>query len=329
MNQVIEVSTSIILRVIITLIVLWFLYVIRDVIWLFLIAIIITAALDPVIKFVQNFLRASRGFSVVYVYILFFMVLVSIIAFIGPLLAEQFEQLGKVLPQFIGQFTSDNIAIPQDISFGDVSQKFVQLMSNPFSTTVGLLTTVISMVAVISMSFYMSLEEDGLKKSLLVITPKKYEQYMESLINRIQENFGRWMVGQVITMIFVGVLYYFALILLGVSYAPVLAIIGGLLEIIPYFGPIIASIPAILFGIMVDPMIGVMVAIAYFVINMIENHFLIPKIMNKAVGLNPVLIILALLIGGKIAGVVGIFLAVPVAGAIGLFIKDIMKKRVR
>ncbi len=80
---------------------------------------------------------------------------------------------------------------------------------------------------------------------------------------------------------------------------------------------------------MVDPMIGVMVTIAYFVINMIENHFLIPKIMNKAVGLNPVLIILALLIGGKIAGVVGIFLAVPVAGAIGLFIKDIMKKRVR
>ena len=129
-------------------------------------------------------------------------------------------------------------------------------------------------------------------------------------------------------MVFVGVLYYIALTLLGISYAPVLAIIGGLLEIIPYFGPIIASIPAILFGIMVDPMIGAMAAVAYFVINMIENHFLIPKIMNKAVGLNPVLIILALLIGGKIAGVVGIFLAVPIAGAIGLFIKDVMNKKV-
>ncbi len=328
MNQVIEVSTGIILRVIIIFIVMWFLYIIRDVIWLFLMAIIITAALDPVIRFVQNFLRAPRGFSVVYVYILFFIVLVSIIAFIGPLLAEQFEQLGKVLPQFIGQFTSDNMVIPQDISFGDVSQKIVQLMSNPFSTTVGLLTTIISIIAVISMSFYMSLEEDGLKKSLLIITPKKYTQYITSLIDRIQENFGRWMVGQIITMIFVGVLYYITLVLLGVSYAPVLAIIGGLLEIIPYFGPITASIPAILFGIMIDPMIGVMVAVAYFVINMIENHFLIPKIMNKAVGLNPVFVILALLIGGKIAGIVGIFLAVPVAGAIGLFIKDVMEKKI-
>jgi predicted PurR-regulated permease PerM len=71
-----------------------------------------------------------------------------------------------------------------------------------------------------------------------------------------------------------------------------------------------------------------MVAIAYFVINLIENHFLIPKIMNKAVGLNPVLIILALLIGGKIAGIVGIFLAVPIAGAIGLFVRDVMDKKV-
>ncbi len=328
MSQTIEVATGIILRVIVTLLVLWFLYVIRDVIWLFLIAIIITAALNPVIKSVQKFLRAQRGFSVVYVYVLFFMALASLIAFIGPLLAEQFEQLGRELPQFIEQFTSDNMTIPQNISFGDVSQKFVQLMNNPFSTTVGFLTTVISIVAVISMSFYMSLEEDGLKKSLLVITPKKHVEYISSLINRIQENFGRWMVGQVITMVFVGVLYYIALTLLGISYAPVLAIIGGLLEIIPYFGPIIASIPAILFGIMVDPMIGAMAAVAYFVINMIENHFLIPKIMNKAVGLNPVLIILALLIGGKIAGVVGIFLAVPIAGAIGLFIKDVMNKKV-
>ncbi len=328
MSQTIEVATSIILRVIVTLLVLWFLYVIRDVIWLFLIAIIITAALNPVIKSVQKFLRAQRGFSVVYVYVLFFMALASLIAFIGPLLAEQFEQLGRELPQFIEQFTSDNMTIPQNISFGDVSQKFVQLMNNPFSTTVGFLTTVISIVAVISMSFYMSLEEDGLKKSLLVITPKKHVEYISSLINRIQENFGRWMVGQVITMVFVGVLYYIALTLLGIPYAPVLAIIGGLLEIIPYFGPIIASIPAILFGVMVDPMIGAMAAVAYFVINMIENHFLIPKIMNKAVGLNPVLIILALLIGGKIAGVVGIFLAVPIAGAIGLFIKDVMNKKV-
>jgi len=328
MDQIMHTSTNIIFRAVIIFLALWFLYVIRDVIWLFLIAIIITAALDPVINSVRKLLKSPRALSVSAVYISFFSILALLVAFIAPMLAEQFDQLGKDLPYFIAQFSPDNMAVPQDISFGDVSQKIVGLLNNPFSTTFGFLTTVISVVAVIAMSFYMSLQKDGLKNALLLMTPKQYMKYTASLVDRIQENFGRWMVGQLITMIFVGVLYYIALTILGVPYAPVLALIGGLLEIIPYFGPIIASIPAILFGLMIDPMIGIMVAIAYFVVNLIENHFLIPKIMNKAVGLNPVLIILALLIGGKIAGVVGIFLAVPIAGAIGLFIKDMMGKKV-
>ncbi|HIP50392.1 MAG TPA: AI-2E family transporter [Candidatus Pacebacteria bacterium] len=328
MNQVMQTSTNIIFRVVIILLALWFLYVIRDVIWLFLIAIIITAALDPVINRVREALKLPRALSVSVVYISFFSIVALLIAFIAPMLADQFDQLGKELPYFIAQFSQDNTVIPQDISFSDVSQKIVGLLNNPFSTTFGFLTSVISTVAVIAMSFYMSLQKDGLKDALLLMTPKQYMKYTASLVDRIQENFGRWMVGQLITMIFVGVLYYIALTALGVPYAPVLAIIGGLLEIIPYFGPIVASMPAILFGTMEDPVIGIMVAVAYFVINLIENHFLVPKIMNKAVGLNPVLIILALLIGGKIAGVVGIFLAVPIAGAIGLFIKDMMGKKV-
>ncbi|XLQ20055.1 MAG: AI-2E family transporter [Candidatus Moraniibacteriota bacterium] len=329
MTREIDIASQIIMKVMITLLIVWFLFVIRDVIWLFLIAIIITAALNPVIKSVQKLMKAPRNSSVVAVYILFFTILAMLIAIMVPTLSQQFEELGKELPHIMEQFSSDNITIPQDISFGDVSQKVVELMNNPFSTTVGFLTTVISVVAVISMSFYMSLQEDGLKKSLLLVTPKQYIKYITSLIDRIQENFGRWMVGQVITMVFVGVLYYIVLILLGVPYAPVLAIIGGLLEIIPYFGPIIAAIPAILFATVVgDSATGLMVAVAYFVVNLIENHFLIPKIMNRAVGLNPVLIILALLIGGKIAGIVGIFLAVPIAGAIGLFVSDVMEKKI-
>ncbi len=328
MHNTVDTATTIILRVVIILLVLWFLFIIRDVIWLFLIAIIITAALNPVIVYTRKLLKSKRSIAVSVVYILFFSLLALLIYIIAPLLAQQFDQLGRELPHFISQFVPDTIVIPQEISFGDVGQKFVELLNNPFSTTVGLFSTIISVVAVISMSFYMSLQEDGLKKSILMITPTQYKPYITSLIDRIQENFGRWMVGQVITMVFVGVLYYVALIILGVPYAPVLALIGGLLEIIPYFGPIMASIPAILFGLMIDPMIGIMVAIAYFVINLIENHFLIPKIMNKAVGLNPVLIILALLIGGKIAGIVGIFLAVPIAGAIGLFVRDVMDKKV-
>lgn len=328
MSQIIDVSSNSIFRVIAIILGLWFLYVIRGVIWLFLIAIIVTAALNPVIKGAQKFFKSPRTSAVFVVYVAFFAIIGFLVSIIVPALSEQFDQLGRELPYLIERFTPPNISVPNDISFGDVGQRFIGMLNNPFSTTVGFLTGVISTVAVVSMSFYMSLQEDGLKNALLIITPEQHKKYIASLIDRIQENFGRWMAGQLITMVFVGVLYYIALTVLGVPYAPVLALMGGLLEIVPYFGPILAGIPATLIGFMQDPMIGIVVALAYLGINMIENYFLIPKIMNKAVGLNPVLVILALLIGAKVAGVIGILLAVPLAGAIGLFLKDVMEKKI-
>ena len=328
MSCSIDIPSNTILRIIAIILGLWLLYVIRDVIWLFLIAIIITAALNPVIKSAQKFFRSPRTSAVAVVYVSFFAILGFLVSIIVPALTEQFTELMHDLPGFFTQIMPSHITVPNDMSFGDVSQRLIGMIKNPFSTTVGFFTGIISAVAVISMSFYMSLQEDGLKESLLIITPEQHKKYIASLIDRIQENFGRWMVGQLVTMVFVGALYYIALTLLGVPYAPVLALIGGLLEIVPYFGPILSAVPAMTFGFIMDPVIGLTVGVAYLGINMIENYFLIPKIMNKAVGLNPVLVILALLIGAKIAGVIGILLAVPLAGAMGLFLKDVVEKKI-
>jgi predicted PurR-regulated permease PerM len=327
MDRSIYVTSRTIFQVIAIIVGLWFLYVIRDVIWLFLIAIIITAALNPVIKAAQKFFRSPRTSAVVVVYVAAFTLFGFLVAIIMPSLSEQFTQFFSDLPGFVAQVTPPHIAESDDVSFGEIGQRIIGMFSNPFSTTVGLFTGIISVAAVISMSFYMSLQEDGLKEALLLITPVHHKEYIASLIDRIQENFGRWMAGQLVTMVFVGVLYYVVLIILGVPYAPVLALMGGLLEIVPYFGPILSAIPAMIFGFIEDPVVGIAVGIAYLAINMIENYFLIPKIMNKAVGLNPVLVILALLIGGKVAGILGVLLAVPLAGAIGLFLKDIMRKK--
>lgn len=328
MEQVIDVSSNIIFRILGIVLGLWFLFVIRDVIWLFLIAIIITAALNPMIKYAQSFLRAPRAIAVTFVYMIFFMILGVLISFIVPTISQQFEQISAELPRFFAQYLPQHLSPTDDPRLSNIGQQFIGLLDHPFSTTVGLLTGLISVFAVISMSFYMSLQEDGLKNALLLIVPMQHQKYVATLIDRIQDNFGRWMAGQLITMIFVGVLYYISLVILGVPYAPVLAIVGGLLEIVPYFGPIMAGVPAVVFGVMQDPMVGFLVFLAYLAVNLIENYFLVPKIMNKAIGLHPVLVILALLIGGQIAGIVGIFLAVPLAGAIGVFLKDVMEKRI-
>jgi predicted PurR-regulated permease PerM len=109
-------------------------------------------------------------------------------------------------------------------------------------------------------------------------------------------------------------------------YALSLAIFAGLMEIVPYVGPIVSAIPAVILGLTISPMTGLMVLILVFAVQQFENHVIVPQIMKKALGLDPIAIILALLIGLKLGGVLGAILAIPIATAIGVVIEDLMKK---
>jgi predicted PurR-regulated permease PerM len=114
---------------------------------------------------------------------------------------------------------------------------------------------------------------------------------------------------------------------LKVPYALVLAIFGGVLEIIPYLGPIISAIPAIILGFFVSPLTGLLVLVFYILIQQLENHVMVPQIMKKAVGLNPIVVILVLLIGAKIGGTMGAILSIPVATVINVFLQDVFFKK--
>ncbi len=328
MSRAIEISPSIIFRTLLILGAIWFLYVIRDVIALFLISVIITAALTPIIKRMQRIM--PRQVSVTLVYIIFFCAVGLLIYFILPVLTAQMEELSKALPGQI-HWLQEKLGMEQagtaESTLANLGAQMAGSLQDIVSTTAGVFAGMISAVAVIAMSFYMSLTKDGLKRFLTSITPQRHKDYVSSLTDRIEGNFGRWVVGQIITMLFVGTLYYIALTVLGVPYALVLAVLGGLLEIVPYFGPIMSAVPAAILGFMIDPLTGILVIVAYLLINMLENYVLIPKIMNRAIGLNPVAVILALLIGLQVAGIVGVILAVPIAGAIGIFARDMMDKK--
>ncbi len=329
MNQT-AISSQTIMRVTVTILSLWFLYLIRDIIALLIIAVIITAALGPIINYLERW-HLPRALTVACVYIVFFTGLSMLIAVIVPTLTEQIELLlasllqdiasvhNGMLSVFFGSVPTNLAAITDPIagSFGEL-----------FSRTASLFSAIVAVFAVISMSFYMSLQRDGMKRFLLSLTPKQHQPYVASLTDRIQESFGRWVAGQLVTMIFVGVLYFVVLSIFGVPYALTLATIGGILEIVPYLGPILSAIPAAILGFSVAPAVGFVVIIGYILINFVENYVLIPQIMNKAVGLNPVAVILALLIGAKIAGLIGVIIAVPIAGALSLFVKDVLEKKI-
>jgi len=123
------------------------------------------------------------------------------------------------------------------------------------------------------------------------------------------------------------VLSYIGLLILGVKYALMLALIASITELVPYIGPIIGAIPAVVLAFAQSPMLAVFVVALYYGIQLVENNILTPKIMEKAVGINPIISIVALLVGFKVAGVVGAILSIPVATAVSVFVKDVFDSK--
>ncbi len=134
------------------------------------------------------------------------------------------------------------------------------------------------------------------------------------------------MQGQLFLGVIVGVLVYIGLSLLGIRFALLLAIIAGILELVPYIGPVLSAIPAVILAFFQAPILALWILILYIVVQQLENYLLVPVIMKKVVGLNPVVVIIALLIGGKLLGILGIILAVPAAAVLAEFFKDIKRK---
>ncbi|MBL7155340.1 MAG: AI-2E family transporter, partial [Candidatus Portnoybacteria bacterium] len=177
-------------------------------------------------------------------------------------------------------------------------------------------------------SFYLAVQEKGAKRFLVSLTPNEHQSYLADLIERIESKIGGWLRGQLLLMFIIGCLTYIGLYFLGVKYALTLALVAALLEIIPYIGPILAAIPAVILAFFQSPFLALLVILLYIVIQQLENYIIVPQVMKRAVGLNPVVIIIVMLIGAKLAGLLGIILAVPVTAAAAEFLKDLQKREI-
>ena len=127
--------------------------------------------------------------------------------------------------------------------------------------------------------------------------------------------------------VIIGLLSYIGLTVLGIPYALPLSLIAGVLEVIPVIGPIISAIPAILIAVVFSPFLGLGVAALYFVIQQLENHLIVPQVMKRAVGLNPLVVILAIAIGSKLLGLAGALLAVTLAVVGQIIVTEIIEER--
>jgi predicted PurR-regulated permease PerM len=174
-----------------------------------------------------------------------------------------------------------------------------------------------------TMAFYWLTSRESTLALLLLLSPKTQRQRVHDIWNDIEFRLGAYVRGQGILMVIIGVASYVGLFFLGVPFAPALALIAGITEAIPIVGPLIGAVPAVIVGFTVSPVTGLLVAALYVVIQGLENNVLVPKIMSSNVGLNPLVIIIAIVAGTTLNGVVGAILAIPLAGALQVLAQHI------
>ncbi len=331
-EQYIEAWTKILLHGVIAAVALFFLYFIRDIIIVFFVAIIVTASVAPAIERLEMF-RIPRMLSVLGVYALIVGVLVTIISLIVPIFSSQMAEFSINVPRYLESISLFANGIDSFFRIHDVSLNAAAIpgssessgaVSGLFSTTVSVFHALFSAVVIFFLSLYMSFERRGIDKVLRTVMPAEYEERVLYFSRKIQDKIGQWMFGQLLLMLIVFSFYFIGLTALGIPYALLLALLGGLLEMVPYAGPTMAALPAIALGLLVSPWLGAAVVLLYFVIQQVQNHIVVPQVMRRTVGLNPVAVILALLIGAKIAGIAGILLAVPSAAALSVFTDEFL-----
>ncbi|HBP00737.1 MAG: hypothetical protein UY41_C0025G0007 [Candidatus Moranbacteria bacterium GW2011_GWE1_49_15] len=331
-----EISIGIVIRTIFVLLLLWLLYVIRDILALFFLSVILAATLDPSIDWMHK-KKIPRTLGVFILYLLIFTLVGTALSFLIPPIISQFQEFTQKIPTYLEGLNRffqgiESYAGSYNIQL-DIQGFFTQAFSGfggsegIFSKTVGVFNFFVSIVVVLSLTFYMLVKEEGMKKFLVSVTPGDHQEYVIFLFDRIHNKIGRWMFGQLALMFIMFLLSFAVLLIFKVPFALLLAVMVGLLEIIPYLGPIIAATLITIFGFLVSPLTGLLVLGSFTALQQIEGHVIVPQVMKKAVGLNPVVVILVLLIGIKLGGIMGAILSVPLATVASIFIGDMIGKK--
>lgn len=324
----IDITTSSYIRLILLLLGLVFLYLVRDVIVLLFITLIIVAGLAPTVNRLARYI--SRPGAVIVVFLAIFGILALIFSALIPPLAKQIQLFGANLPNLTSVLsraahTSGPLSQLSSVAvhnLNNLSSQLANLGETIFSHTLGVISGLVAVITIIVLSFYLLLEQDGLKKVYRgVLAPEYYERLAETT-KKIAEKLGAWLRGQIVLMAAVGALTAIGVAIIGLPYALALGLWAALTEIIPILGPWLGAIPGVILGLSKSPLYGLLAAIIYVVVQQAESNFLVPRVMGRAVGLNPVIVIIAILIGGKLYGLTGILLSVPLAAVISVLAAD-------
>jgi len=345
-NLTINIATGTVLKIVGIILFLAFIYFIRDIILIVLISVIFAIILEPLIDALESWSvsiikrKIPRALLILFVYLILFIFLIIVARLIIPPIAEQVGILTKNFPELWTKIVENFNSLRQyseEKGLMDNIQGGLKSLQSGLETAAGgvyslirsLFQSIVNFFLILIIVFYLVIEKDAINKLFKVIAPVQYHNYLINLFHDIQKKITAWAAGQLILGLLVGLLSFVGLIILLPRYALVLALVAAITEFIPYLGPVLGAIPAVFLGFTVPSFSlsrGIIILLFYVVVQQVEEKFLVPKVMQKKVGLNPVVIIIVMLIGFRLAGIIGLILAIPVSTAIGVIIQDFVKK---
>lgn len=330
----IEFSFKTILWVIATVVALWLVVTIKEVLVILFLAYIFAAALDPIVDTLEK-KKLPRSVAILLLYVAIIAVGVLFVELVVPPTIAQVSQLAKDSNLYIDKISlflkdinpSLETAGRQVLSktLGSLSGSNINQIAG---TAIGFFTGALGLIAVFVIGFYLLIQRDGVEKGLSAILPQKYQKRAFAISREIAKKMSSWVRGQLFLAFVIFLLNYIALTILHVDMALTLALISGVLELLPIIGPIVAGVLAALIALATSPLLAIIVAIWYIVVQQLENHILVPQIMKKSVGLNPIIVIVAILVGGKVMGFWGVLISVPVFACISVIFEEFKKNKI-
>jgi predicted PurR-regulated permease PerM len=325
-----------------TVILIWAAYLVRGVLLLLYVAGLLAMGFSPIVRVIERqkvlpigTRRFPRWLAILILYLAILGTLAAIGALVFPPLIDQAQELAKALPGMFGRaqdfliskgILREHLTWQQAVERAPVAQGR-QAVGTVFSALVGVAGGIVGLLTILILTFYFLVEAGSLRKTLLTLFPATRRKRIDAITGAITTKVSAWLGGQLLLAGIIGATSAIFLWAFGIPFFYVLALISAVGELIPVVGPILAAIPAIAVAATVS-LNKVLIVVVFFVLQQqFENHVLVPKVMQRQVGVNPAAVIVALLVGGNLLGIAGAILAVPTVAILQVLLLEWMATR--
>lgn len=291
-----------------------------------ILAIVISSGLEVIVNFLER-TGVPRTLGVILIFVAAALIVLILIYTVIPVLLVDLNNIFSGLSK-----TSQSswwwpiISFKTTQSIGAVinklSAQFFSGGASPLGTLSDVLGGLALAVSIVVSSFYLSLTKDGVERFIRAVFPEDYEEYILKIYDKSRRKIGYWFRTQIILSVTMGLMVWAALLILGVKHAFLIAILAAIFELVPFVGPILSGGIAVLSALVTSTTLAIYTLITFLVIQQVEGHLLVPLLTRRSVGLHPVIVIMALLIGGGVGGLIGILISVPLAVVLQEIIED-------